>query len=612
MKKFVSLLCCLVLSVMTIFAATGCGGKNGKKTVIQVQLKSGGTGTQWLVDAGNRFSALHEHTSFEEGKEGVVIEPVPVETPSLKTAETDGYAIYDIMGTVNIENDARGGKVLCIDDVLTNKSDLRDGKEISPSDKIPTEQRSRYMYNGSYYAAPSCEFYPVITYDRNLFDRYHLYLVKPDVSADLSYDGIIVAHDSEILGERYYFLPDNNDDNEEMKSCGPDGVYETDDDGLPSSLYELIALCEYMKGKGIIPFNFTGNYSYYSNFLLSAIYTALQGYEDAKNAYEFKGEIEIVTGLDDDYLFAGVDESGSPACEIRKPITKKVTLTEENGYYSTWKIEKYYAEAFMDLCIKKGWFDSSAMSGDQKAAMNKFVFSDHNGSFKIAMHIDGSYWYNEATEVDDMFAEWEEENSLVAGLVPDRDVRIMPLPVNITESVVEGEGKAQAIIDMNYGIFVLNKNLEENPGLMKASKEFLSFLLTDAELSKYTASTSILRSMNYSLLSEDEDEISSYGKRLVDAISSGRTKRVYFAGNNKTFNANTASFVQSWDNAIFGVNSVSPVFYDAIVVEKKDGFTTVEEIFSHQALTKARWQNMYKGSLSVSDIDGLVELKLGN
>lgn len=611
MKKIISMLCCACLLVSSSFVA-GCttppSTTNDDKTVVYVELKSGGTGVQWLIDAGARFSALNEKTVYEDGKEGVSIVPVPVEDPSLKNAETSGSAIIDLMGMVNIENDARAGKVLCIDDVLMDESDMREGTPISPLDKISQDQRSRYMYNGHYYGGPTCEYYPTISYDRNLFDRYCLYLVSPEVAADPNNEGVIMAFDSEILSDTFYFLPTAGN-NDAMKSCGPDGEYGTDDDGLPSSLYELIALCEYMKFKGINPFNFTGGYKYYSNFLLSALYTSLQGYEGARNNYEFNGTSEIVVGFEDDYLFPGVDGNGDPISTIKKPITKTVEISEENGYYTSWEVEKYYAEAFMDLCVKQSWFGPSVTNGDdQKAAMSKFVFSDFNGAEKIAMHLDGSYWYNEATEGDNYFQLLEDSKYLIAGMAEERDVRVMPLPVNVKESVAEGEGKAQALLEMNYGMFVINKNVESNPGLMRASKEFLKFLYTDAELSKYTASTSIVRSMNYELSSEDESKISSYGKRLLEQISSGKSKVVYFADENATFKANTGSFKQSWENAVFGVGSVSGNFYEAIAIIKKDGYKTVDEIFTKQAINKAKWEGMYKGNGTVSDVDGLTDL----
>lgn len=607
MKKIISIICCVILAFSAL-SLTGCRrDKYGNKTKIYVELKSGGTGIQWLKDAGERFADYVGDKSYEKGKKGVVVLPSPVDNPSLKNAETSGTAIYDLMSVASIENEVRAGNVLCIDDVMTDKSDTRNGQPISPSDKISKDQRSRYMYDGHYYGGPTCEYYPSISYDRNLFDKYHLYLVRPEVSSDDSYEGLIQEYKSEILCQKYYFLPNDNNKNDNLKSCGPDGEYGTDDDGLPSSLYELIALCEYMKSKTISPFNFTGGYKYYSNFLLSAIYTALQGYDNARGNYTFKGETEIVVGFEDDYLFPGVDKKNNPLSSAKKPITKVVTLSEENGYYSTWELTKYYAEAFMNLCIEQSWFGPSVTNNDdQKSAMYKFVFSDNGNNAKIAMHIDGSYWYNEATEGDNYFEQWQSSNYL--NQFAERDVRPMPLPVNVSESVEEGEGKPQALLEMNYGMFVLNKNLESNQGLQQASKDFLKFLYTDAELSAYTAGTSIVRSMNYSLTSEDESKISSYGKYLLKLRNQKGNKVVYFVGDNATFKSNVATFQQTWTNAVFAVSGVANSFYEAIAIEKVSGLTTVEDIFAKQALTKAMWQNMYKGNKSVSDVDGITAI----
>ena len=608
MKKIILFFCCISLALMPL-ALVGCGNQDDTKTKIYVELKSGGTGVQWLYDAGERFSALHADTEYESGKKGVSILPRPVDNVSLDNAETSGTAIYDLMNKTIIENDARAGKVLCIDDVLMDDSDMRNGVKISALDKISESQRSRYMYNGHYYGGPSCEFYPVISYDRNLFDRYQLYFASADAIKDESNEGVLEEFDSVILNQTYYFLPNNKANNDSMKSCGPDGEYNTDDDGLPSSLYELIALCEYMKGKDINPFNFTGGYKYYSNFLLSALYTSLQGYDDAAANYNFNGQTEIVIGFEDDYLFPGVDDGGRPVSNIKKPITKIVDLTEENGYYTTWEVNKYYAEAFMDLCVKQGWFGPSATNNDdQKAAMSKFVFSDNNGAPKIAMHLDGSYWYNEATEGENYFKLLEDANYLINGMREERDVRVMPLPVNYSETVQEGEGKPQTLLEMNYGMFVINKNVENTPGLMQACKDFLKFLYTDAELSAYTAGTSILRSMDYTLSSQDASKISSYGKYLVKMINEKDNKILYFAGDNDTFKYNTASFAQTWTNAVFSVGNVSGNFYEAIAIIRKSGYTTVDEIFSKQAFTKATWTSMYRGNKSVTDVDGLVSL----
>ncbi len=616
MKKIISILCC-ALMLISSFMISACGDPDSKKTKIFVEIKAGGTGEAWLTNAGKRFADKVGNYSYESGKEGVVIMPDPVESFSIKNAETSATNIYDLMSVVDVENYARGGKILCIDDVLTTKSDTRDGIPISPLEKISEEQRSRYMYDGHYYGGPTCEYYPTITYDRNLFNKYSLYFASPEEIAMSAPDELLVCHESSILADEYYFLPRQNASNYQ-KSCGPDGTYGTEDDGLPSSLLELIALCEYMKNTyGIHPFNFPGSYKYYSNFLLSALYTSLQGYDNARGNYEFTGEIEIVVGFEDDYLFPGVDEKTKlPISTVRKPITKTVTITEETGYYTSWEIEKYYAEAFMDLCVKQSWFGPSATNNDdQRASMQKFVFSDaQDGDLKIAMLLDGTYWYNEANEIGKYFEMLE--NYLIEGYGEPRDVRVMPLPVNLTETVAEGEGKPQTLLEMNYGMFVINNNVQKNPGLMQACKDFLTFMYTDDELSKYTATTSILRSMNYTLKTEDEETISTFGSNLINVVSNSdysktglTNKVVYFSATNDTFKKGSASFEQSWLNPVFAADGY-PTLYEALHTPKSANLDEVHEIFCSHSLSKAIWQAMYKGNSVVGDIDGLTSLSL--
>jgi hypothetical protein len=157
-------------------------------------------------------------------------------------------------------------------------------------------------------------------------------------------------------------------------------------------------------------------------------------------------------------------------------------------------------------------------------------------------------------------------------------------------SVEEGEGKPQTLLEMNYGMFVINSNVASNPGLLRACKEFLAFLYTDAELSAYTASTSILRSMNYSLLSNDVSRISSYGAKLINSVSSGNSRVVYFSAENATFKANTASFQQSWTNAVFSVEGI-PSLYEALA---QFGYN-VSSAFEAHKLTSSVWNGMYKG-----------------
>ena len=54
---------------------------------------------------------------------------------------------------------------------------------------------------------------------------------------------------------------------------------------------------------------------------------------------------------------------------------------------------------------------------------------------------------------------------------------------------------------------------------MEAAKEFMRFLHTDSEMSKFTAKTSITRSLSYSILEEDRTTATTFGKSLIDMRS---------------------------------------------------------------------------------------------
>lgn len=605
MKKALKSAMCGVLSLVAVASAAGCSGGGSKidstKTTIYIQLDGGGLGSEWVTDAAQRFNEKYPNKSYAAGKTGIQVIPQPSSGVIMGASETSGTVLYDLTAVQSITQNA--GKMLCLDDIVKAKTEMRNGQEISIEDKIPVESRARYQVDGKYYALPSVEYYPGMAYDINLFDRYGYYFARPE------YEDASRLFTSTVTGETYQFveapvLNANNeiDEESENKSCGPDGEYGTDDDGLPSSLYELIALCEFMKGEGVSPINFTGQYDDYSNFMIAALTAALQGWEAASANYTFTGKIEIVTGFSDASLFNGTNAVVS---SIRKPITQVIDVTEECGYYTTWSVEKYYAEVFMQLCCDLDWFGSSANSNDsQQTAQNKFVWSDTKGKEKIAMHIDGSFWYNEANMAGN-FDDRQLSLGLQAGLKP-RKVGWMYLPVNYSETVTEGNGKGQVLVDMWRSMLVINKNVENDPELLNAAKDFVQFLYTDDELSKYTAKTSIRKSLNYSVSAADADNFSSYGKQLMNLLSDEDNKVLYFEGNNATFNHSPGTFVfinyQSY--GMFSCNGKS--FFDAY---RNNEVSSAEESFKNQSFDKTKWDGLYFGSKSVTSFNDLLSIK---
>ena len=577
----------ILLSILLVLALTlvsSCSKKtikDGTITEIVVELKDGGTGYTWLEEAGARFSELKKDYSYASGKTGVKVIVNPVENPSLNASETSGTCIYDIWNLTNLANYANTGKIICIDDMMKKKSDTRLGQAISIDDKIDEVNKTKYQVNGKYYGAPTCEYYPSLSYDVNLFDRYGYYIASDESGRPF---------DSTILDDTIYFI---NIGETNEKSCGPDGEFGTSDDGLPSSLRELIALCEFMKSEGVSPLSFTGQYRYYSNFLPTALMIALQGYERSLGMYNFNSEAVIVTAESNEPLY--------PGCTyIKKPITETVTLTEESGYLTTWGVEKYYALAFTEIAYSEGWFGRCVTTQkSQLDSIQNFIFSDFSSKYeKIGIHIDGSYWYNEG-KIHDYFKQYENMSQLTG--FEERKLAYMSLPVNIDESVVEGEGKGQTITDMAYGMFVINGNLKDNSELLNASMDFLEFLESDAELSKYSSNTSIKRSLNYEITTSDKNDLAYYGKELFSLLNKESTHVIYLSANNETFKANADAFALGWTNAFFRYGSQAQSYYDARERRYVDNMYTA---FKEQAIKKSVWKGMYKGS-NASTFDDL-------
>lgn len=613
MQKKISKLVALISMLVMTVAAVGCGGggipggttstdKNDKRVNIYVATDGGGLGSDWLSKAGKRFADANENTNWgvdADGKEkiGVVITPQPQSAVSIGgDSATSGTAIYDLSSSKPIAEYVNNGWVLDITDIMTEKIDIRDGQSVSIADKIDESAKSTYYYNNKYYSAPSVEYYPGLAYKLNLFASDGLYIAKDD-NAEYA-----ESFHSDVLGLDFYFTKSASSVVAvQGKSCGPDGVFGTDDDGLPSSFYEFIALCERMKKQGISPIDFTSQYTYYSNFVLTSLMASLQGYERAKANYTFDAdEIEIVTGFTNENLFPGLPN-------VKKPITKKIKVTEETGYYTTWSVEKYYAEVFMKLCQAKDWFSTSVTaSSSQRDAIYKFVMTGYNptSTEKIGMHIDGSFWYNEARIAG--YLDALEESMGMGGAYDPAQFGWMSLPVNVDASVTEGNGKGQTLVEMWQSMFVINANVANNPALMKASKAFLQFLCTDDELSKYTSLTTVQKSLNYTLTDDDYSAMSSYGKQLWTMTRGTNANKVlYFAGNNATFNGNRDAFSIGYTNNVFAVGTT--VFYD-YMTNTANASKTLDEIFKSQAKSKNDWKAMYKGASEVGDVDGITAI----
>ena len=181
------------------------------------------------------------------------------------------------------------------------------------------DMRTYLGSDGEIYSLPTWEVFSGASYDKHLFDEYGLYFA--DTSKG-SFPTIVLnenncsllknedANGNSINGyeELQFHLVNPSADLswESHKSVGPDGktgvidgVDYRLDDGLPSSLLEFIAICDYMKTTcNIFPLQLCGSNSkeYSDNFIYGLVFS-LMGKERAEVTRTFEGQMEVVVSF---------------------------------------------------------------------------------------------------------------------------------------------------------------------------------------------------------------------------------------------------------------------------------------------------------------------------
>ena len=563
----------LILSGLTAFSLTACGNNtsdDGKvpdwaknATQIHVQNFPGGIGRKWLDEAAERFQETNKDTSFETGKKGVYIDVSNTQADS-STLTSSGYQIIFDERYSDIYELAQSQSILPLDDIMTEVG--ADG--VTLESKIREGAREGLKgSDGKYYSLPHYEWFPGLIYDKDAFDNHNWYIAKEETGnvADTDYGTL-------------YLVEDENTD----KSCGPDGVYGTEDDGLPSSLEEMIILAKFIKDDvNMAAFTVSGKYLYYTNYLVEGLWASLAGYDELQTVYSLDGEVEVVTGYTNENLFTGIDY-------VKKPITEKTTITKANGYLAYRSAARYYATAFIRIMMNEGFFASEVSSQDQHTAVQKKFIDgglDDRNHKPRAFLLEGSYWYNESVDVDN-FGEYNKKKSDDAG---EREVRYMRLPVLVNGSVEAKADGAEAdkatLLDNGIAYAYINANIKNNTDLVNACKAFLKFLYSDAELRAFTALTGITRPINYTLSETELNGLSSYQQDVYNL--SRKANIVYYGSGDQEIKR-----IQNALKIHFSSPSITPTFgstkYSSYYAAYKAG-KTVEEVFANTGISESTW-----------------------
>ena len=632
MKKTVKKLSMLLLAGVMGTGCTACtfggGGLGGDADDVKliVQLADLGHGTMWTQEFNKRFIEQYKDKDYGNGHKGVYVElDTSQNQHTVGAMSTEGSHIY--LYACTAKSASANGDLLPLDDIVTEKYD--NGRSIV--DKIPAEMAELFKgTDGKFYTIPTYETYSGVYYDVELFDRNGYYFADP--RPGVVDEGNCVEFSSTLLSNvknyadvpfaaastgKFFFVDPESSDWENCKSVGPDGEAGTLDDGLPSTFYEFIVLCERMQQEGVQPVQMAGQYDNYINPFMNAVYAQLQGPEKMETSYTMDGTIEVVTGFTNENLVGSIDY-------IKKPITKTIEITEESGYYTTWQVERYYAEALVEILeTEAGFFaDGSREIGgvSHLGAQENFIYSGYNRlgqtSKEVGMLSEGSHWWNES-RTRGTLGNFYKMNSGCQ----ERKVAFMPLPSNIANRVT-----GEDVVRTNNGITesvkghtltisqpgsggggyccYVNKKVANDSSVQEAVKDWIQFFFSDAQLTKITADSGFRMRVNYTLEDEDYAKLSYFEKDIFQKSSEAY---IYRGLGCTTALSNPTLYQRDYQNGFFsccGRSSIIECF------RAKNPHSTMVG-FEKQIITMDKWNEYYFGNYpeDICAVDNTVFVK---
>lgn len=552
-------------AVLSVGVAAGCGNGNiGKdedsSKITQISFRQwGGTAssTDWLQQAADRFAAEKANEPYESGKKGVKVE-ISTNKDSDYTSSIPDYDILMDENSANIYDMQTRGYLADIDDLVKGLQ-----SKIEPQ-LLPKLKGA----DGKYYGLPHYSYDVSISYNVDLFKTENLYIAAPGEENVVNYKSSLLPASS--AGVNFVFNENTK------KSCGPNGIPNDYDDGLPSSLEEFIVLCDYIKNKKQInPFaisDITGGANY-AFMLIESLWAGMVG-TDAMKATTCNftdAEVEVVKegalSYDGTLLNTG----------IKMPQTETVVLSDDNGYRMYDMSARYYALSFLELAKNKGWFKNQQMTNTK--AQEFFVLGNYNANDndRCAMLVDSTFWYGEAVSGGTL----TKYKSLSGG--KEANVSMMPMPVQLTGQVTEGNGKKPTVIDTSATVFV-NKRVEKNEGLFRAVKEFIEFLYSDAELKAFTETSKLTMNLKYDY---DKSSLGNFYAGVLE-IEKAAGDKVYAASDNIKFSKNRSSFSLIWGGKLNYFGSYHNGSYAALM-----GGETAASIFTQTRRAKvADWESL--------------------
>jgi len=492
MRKFKKLVTTVLAAVMALSVSACNGGGNNSggsqtedptKTYLDVGVFNAGLGTTYFDEMKKDFEAYYAKTSFEEGKEGVILRPFKKSTEfnpvNLVNSMNKLEQVLYILDHGDYEEFTQRGYLADVTDVMTEKyldsegniaADTGKTAEKTIEDTMIDGYSDVFKKEGKYYAVPYMLSVPGIIYDADLFDESSLYFKK---------DGTIGANAAAVAAGQC--------------SAGPDGELGTSDDGLPSTWPEFLTLLERIR-VNYTPFTWAESPSTYQlSRLVNTIWANYEGYENYMLNYSFNGNDGNLGEITENNLIELLNQEG------RKAAVK----------------------AFYDITKNAGNYSSKAKPGggnNHTGAQREYIQSKRFGR-RIAMFVENSYWEQEARDVFD-----KEPSQSVNGY-GKRNFKYMPIPKFTGVEGIESQTNTERVLPAQFAdsyICISAKNANKNSAVQtKVAKLFIKFIQQRSQLLKYTANTGCIRPYQYTFTAEEKATCTPYTQSILTFIEEG-------------------------------------------------------------------------------------------
>lgn len=481
------------------------------KTQIFVNNYDGGYGSEWLSKIKTRFEELHKDDVIEDGKKGVQVyinnkkQTADAVAPNILTGRDEVYfteqSSYYSLKSQGILGDITDAVSAKLDEYSESRSIL---------DKMTKEQKDFFGITESdgkvhYYALPHYSGYFGLTYNVDLFDEKGFYFAFTPTGNNLA-DKFVSKKNTK-------------------KSVGPDGVYGTSDDGLPTTYDEFFELCKYIDNRGCTPFLSNGkNSKDYLNLLVNSLATNYEGKDEMTKVFTCQGDVNTLGTIKNGELV--MDENPT-------------TLSIKTGYETSRMAGKYYGIKFLRTIVENNSYHNDKMTNtgySHMDAQRDFLYAGYDGvTNPIAMISDGIWWQNEAKAVFNQMVDSKGEDFSAQ----KRKFAFMPLPQPTKEKAEST--KKTTLYDHLFTFCFMKKNVADVK--KPIIKEFIKFCNTDVSLQEFTVTTNTPKALDYPMSEEDLSQMTYYGRSLYERKAASDivypySSSSFFANNQSRFHTN--------------------------------------------------------------------------